>query len=167
MTQAPFWYDSAPLESDWPAPTPRWRRFVPLLVVLGVVAVIIALVAALGGFADRTNSRILLVNPATELESGQLRTSFTRAEAAASYSGGWQITVFGTCQNTSDRPTHISSSKGFSLYVPVIDTYADPSLLHFHENSLYLNPGLAPTPCTILFDVPTAGALPDHIMVGA
>lgn len=166
MTQVPFWYDSDPLESDWPAPTPSWRRFLPLFIATVVLVLVVALVAVAGGFKEWGATRFPLIQPATELETGQLRTSFNRASARESFQPGtWDILVEGSCQNISETETHISSNNSFALHVPEYGGYAEDPLLRFGD-SLSLNPGLEPVPCSVSFQVVLPGPPPNWVLLG-
>jgi hypothetical protein len=168
MSRSPrTWWDTGPLETDWPSPgRHRWR-------VLGVVAVALVLVVAGtwagGGFAERTG-RFPLVATGTSVETAQLRVTFTRAEArpAGDANPDLRVTVYGTCENVSDTPTASSNSDAFSGAVPFAD-FVNTDYIAFggpgSNTTTNLNPGLQPTVCGVTFSFPATTILSDVFLV--
>lgn len=168
MSPAPTtWWDTGPLETDWPAPTRR-RWLAPLVVGL-VLVLLVAGTWAFGGFADRTG-RFPLLATGTSVETAQLRVTFTRAEArpAGSTNRNLTVTVFGTCENISDTPTVPTNSDAFAGAVPGVD-FVNTDYVSFggpgSGSTTGLNPGLQPTECDVTFRFPAATTMSDSFFV--
>ncbi|WP_028707497.1 hypothetical protein [Propionicicella superfundia] len=165
---AATWYDTGPLATDWPAPGPRRR---PLPAVIGLILVLlVATVWACGGFRERTG-RFPLVAAGTTVETGQLRVTFTHADARTYGSSGdeWVVTVYGRCENVSDTPLEPSNTDAFGGNVLGTEVYRYAELLRFggpgSGATLDLNPGVQPTRCELSYRFPRSTGLTDRFVV--
>lgn len=161
------WHDTQPLEPDWPGPTRRPRWLTPVSIAAAIAAAMFVVWAA-GGFAVRSG-RFPLLGAGTTVDTGQLRITLTHAEAKNRYGDEWTITAHGTCTNTSDEPTHISSDNAFAASVPGTNAQADVELLTFGgstNHTLHLNPRLEPQLCNVSFSFPSSTQLPDYFVLG-
>lgn len=162
------WRSGAPLEAAWSAPAagstsplvtepaPRRRWWLWLSPILAV-AVVVALVAALGGFAKRHDA-LHNVPVGSTIDTGIYSYTFTRGTAQKQNGSGkaeYKVLVYGTAKNLTDtgrapserqfvgrdmRNTEIQDASGTKL-----GTSGDYTI------GSALNPGLPPTPFTVEF----------------
>lgn len=168
-TQARVWFDTQPLESDWPGPTRRPRWVIPVAVV-AAVALVMGLVWAVGGFGERRGSFPLLA-AGTTYETGQLRVTLEYAEASVSIGGDeYSIVAYGTCTNVSDTPTVSTNDRAFAGLVLGDSATPDAELVTYGRSgtnaTTELNPDLRPHSCAVSFSFPITTRLTDYFIVG-
>lgn len=166
--QTRVWTDPGRLDPDWRPPRrlgslPRW---VIIAIPLAVVLALVATVAALGGFEQRTD-RITRLPSDAVITSGPFRLTFSTAVAAPRKNSDdeiiWAMSVAGTIQlltEQSDRPDIAGSSfvlanlpsnaETVEIYRVVLGARVGQDF-----GSGQVSPGLAPVPVTWEFEFPT------------
>ena len=125
--------------------------------------VLIAAVAALGGFRERTD-RLTRIAVGATMSTGPFDYTFTRATAQQRDDLGktiFQVDVYGTAQNTTKegRGPSVNQFAARDLVDPQV---VDAEATHLGTSTDYtvglsLNPGLPPTPFRVEFQFPRTG----------
>ncbi|MVA74924.1 hypothetical protein GC722_02610 [Auraticoccus sp. F435] len=183
MQPAPgTWLDQRPLSRDWPEPAPPLRvpRWVRVGVPVLVLALLLGLVAALGGFERRTD-RLTVMAPGAELDCHQLVYTFDSATVRRTQGvdGVWehQLTVSGTVRNPTDEPQAPRYGEFGSLVVrgvpgPLTATIEAVALgSSFEELSVntrdFVAPGAPALPLEVRFTLPDDYEPSDVVLLGA
>lgn len=162
------WRSGAPVQAAWSAPAagssssvatgsaPRRRWWIWLTPILAV-AVVAALVAAFGGFAERHDA-LRTVPVGSMIDTGTYNYTFTKATAQKQDSSGkaeYMVVVYGTAQNLTDTGRAPSDQQFVGRDVRDAEI-EDASGTKVGTSGDYtvgsaLNPGLPPTPFIVEF----------------
>lgn len=162
-----MWLDAADLEDDWPAPSPRPRRSIPIAIA-GLLVVALVAIWAFGGF-DRHTERPFVPHDTT-IETGPLKVTVSHAlarlrEGTESSDAYWSVTVVGVCENTTDEPLLSSISGAFAAQIPGTDSSTTAKFMT-HSFDHTPNPGLGGQRCEINFEFPGDQQPLDRLLLG-
>lgn len=161
------WTDPSRLDPDWHPPrqlgsVPTWVR---IGVPIAVVAALIAVVAVLGGFGQRSD-RITRLATEAVITSGPYTLTFSRATAVADQDFDdklvWRVDAYGTVQTTDPTSDHpdtgdyafvVANLPAAQNYVPV-DQVVVGSRIGNDRSGGQVTPGLEPVPVVWSFEFP-------------
>ena len=168
------WLDEGEVSPEWAPPTgapgrgSRTRRILAYAGVPLVLALVLGLVHATGGFGRRTDL-LTPVAPGTPISTGPYELTFTEATARPQPSTGaaaadWEVVVIGSARTTRDEamaPSAFGADSMFALRDPAGDATANPSGVDIGDlvdgrssGRTALTPGLPATAYQVRFTLP-------------